>query len=428
MGGNSSSAASESGITHHVPRAKPVVRRVPVQEPRGVKYVMPLEPGESPLFYRCPNCDESCFDGNVARRLMCRCGLALIRMEDGLINAQGHLAIDSFDSLFHVRTQFPSTPQIPRLHSISLAIFRESIPSNPVFTQIQIMNDLIMPYFVFKARCIGINDLIQIGYLKVKVVAAVPAFGVVAKDTEVVCQDLVTQQPLRKVLIAALPPAEFTTPSFRETVMQHYKSRKFGHLHTGQELYFNGIEAVVEAAEPADGLLTPTTEFYYDERPLPQVQTLLCRTINRQAASLGNATGQRLNNILREQFLIPILQGRRMPVHTGCEFQAADVTFKVMDSRPPRGWVGPETQIALTTGSQEEDPRLQLLEQLLQLSHMLEAAGAQLRGLDSTHADVIATLPTRVLSTSMCGESNKCMICISEYEVGHKVTTLPCCK
>lgn len=364
---------------------------------------------------------------------MCECKLALLRMEDGTINAQEGLVIDSFESLFHVRTQFPDSPQVPKLVSLTLAVFRESLPSRMLSDQsvatIQLMNEVLLPYFINKVRCLGLNDLLQIGQIKLKVTAAVPSFGVIVKETAIMCHDLVSTQPLRRVLISPLAPTAFTPVLFKSTVVEHFKRRKFDHLHTGQNVHFSDISAVVEAADPADGLLTSDTEFYYDERPMVQVETMMCRVNNeRVPASVASIPRSSLSAVLRDQYLRATLQGRHYPVQANGLIQASDVSFKVMDCRPQRGWVGPNTQVTLASGGAADDPRLQLLEQLLQLSQMLEAAGAHIAGPANTHSDVIASLPTRTLTTPLTGDATRCMICISDFETGSEVTTLPCCK
>lgn len=432
MGGSSSSPSSPTPPQRPA-RSKFLHRSFPPQQPRGLRYFLPLAPTESPLSYPCPNCNAACFDGNVPRRLMCECKLALLRMEDGTINAQESLVIDSFDSLFQVRTQFPDSPQVPKLASLTLAVFRESLPprllNDQSFASIPLMNEVLLPYFLYKTRCLGVNDLLQIGEIRLKVTAAVPSFGIIVKETALMCHDLVSWQSLRKVLISPVAPTSFTPVSFKSTVVEHFKVRKFSHLHTGQTVYIREIQAVVEAAEPADGVLASDTEFYYDERPLEQVQTLLCRVSNeRLPAALASVPRTSLSTVLRDQYLRTSFQGRHFPIHANAEIRAAEVTFKVMDSRPQRGWVGSDTQVALATGAAVDDPRLQLLEQLLQLSQMLEAAGAHMSGPENTHADVIASLPTRTLTAPLSGDANKCMICISEFDTNDQVTTLPCCE
>jgi len=431
MGGSSSSPSSPPPPQRPA-KSKLLHRSFPPQQPRGLRYFLPLAPTEIPLFFQCPNCNVACFDGNVPRRLMCGCKFALLRMEDGTINAQESLVIDSFESLFHVRRQFPESPQVPKLASLTLAVFQESLPprllTGQSFISTALMNEVLLPYFIFKTRCLGVNDFLQIGDIRLKVTAAVPSFGVIVKETALMCHDLVSSQPLRKVLISPVAPASFTPVSFKSTVVAHFKIRKFDHLHTGQTVHLGEIQTVVEAAEPVDGVLTAETEFYYDERPLEQVQTLLCRVSNeRMPASLASVPRANMSAVLRDQYLRTSFQGRHFPIHANSEIRAADVTFRVMDSRPQRGWVGSDTQVALASGASVDDPRLQLLEQLLQLSQMLEAAGAHMSGPENTHADVIASLPTRTLTAPLSGDANKCMICISEFDAGDQVTTLPCC-
>lgn len=414
---------------------------LPPQQPTGLRYRLPRPPAPSVSSFPCPHCHSSCTDGNIPKKVLCSCDRFLLREDNGTISVHPKATITVFEDLFAVRTQtLPGNP--PELQSLTLGIFLDSVPrkwkrEGEVAWE-RLVNEAILPYVAKRPRCLGLNDLVMMNGVRVKVVACEPACGVVSVQTYIQCYQCLETTQLRKVQIAVLAPNHLTAREFESLILPYFRANKHQHLHQGtshsdQYIYLRELPFVVLAAEPLDGLLSPSTQLFYEPRGLTPVSSLqLAIQIPQQWQ------GEFFNNYM----LRPHFEGWHRGVYQGKEWEVAGLKCQVVNYAR-LGYVTRETRLETVEPRIErmmlrmqgpdgrmvviEDPRMQLLQQLLYLSQVMESTG--LRGAaDRTGLDVASALPTRkitVLPPSQ--EDTKCTICMSEYELQEEVTTLPCC-
>ena len=422
-------------------------RSAPPQQVFGLRTKLPHAPRVVALSYNCPKCKHSCFDGNFAKQLVCDCGTSLLRAESGdICILETKPQVTTFDDLFTVRLQYPPSTQMPTLFSVSFGVFEDTLPArfkqNSIVNWDLVLNEVLLFFFAQKQRCVGINDVMQVSGIRLKVTGALPAYGVVGKDTSVQCYETMNTAALRRVLIEAVDPHPLTEAIFQSTVLPYLRTHRIAHLHTGQYLHLPSIELLIASAEPPDGLLTPNTEVYFDTRPIRLIREVsVVYQRDRMPQRYSNLPNGSLESMLGEQVLRAFLEGRHRVVKKGMETTVGGVWFRVNHCMPSFGYAteqcqlhlaehqannpGPRVIIRTSDGRvlMAEDPRVQMMQQLMQL---LQAAGHHH---ESTNEDVLSALPTQSLQVLPQGdEASKCMICITDYSLGEEVTTLPCCK
>jgi hypothetical protein len=414
---------------------------LPPQQPSGLRYRLPRAPPPSDLSFPCPHCHSPCSDGNIPQKVHCACDRYLLREDSGTISVHPRTAVTSFADLFTIRTQSLPT-NLPELQSVTLGIFLDSVPRrwkrDGEIAWERLVNEAILPYVALRPRCLGLNDLVVMGGVRLKVMACEPACGIVGVQTSIQCYQSLAIEELKKVQIAVLAPNHLTAREFESIILPYFRANKHQHLHQGtyhldQYIYLRELPFVVLAAEPIDGLLSPSTQLFYEPRGLTPASSL-------QLAI--QVPPQWQGSFFTDYMLRPHFEGWHRGVYQGKEWEVAGLRCQVVNYAR-LGYVTAETRLQTVEPTIErmvlrmmgpdgrmvviEDPRLQLLQQLLYLSQVMESSG--LRGAaDRTGVDVASSLPTRNITALLPNqEDNKCTICMSEYELQEEVTTLPCC-
>ena len=404
--------------------------------PIGLRYHLSHTPAPSSPSFPCPSCHSPLTDGNIAKKLQCPCGKTLLRAENGSVTLQPSPKLTSFDDLFTLRTQaLPS--DLPELRSLTLGIFTESVPRRYLrdgeIDWNRLFSEVVEPYMTKRVRSMGLNDLIVMEGVRGKVVACEPPCGSVSAGTSIQGYQQLSRRELIRAQIAVLAPNHLTGREFESIILPYFRANKHQHLHQDQYVYLPQLPFVVLAAEPTDGVISPNTQLFYEPRGLVPYASL----------TLAIQVPQEWTSFFHEAVLKAYFEGWYRGVYPGKEWEIAGLRGQVRNGAR-LGYVTRETRIEVVEPVAErlvlrmqgpdgrvilvEDPRLQLLQQLLYLSEMMEQSG--IRGAsDRTGADIASSLPTRpITSLSTNEDTNKCTICMCEYELQEEVTTLPCCK
>ena len=217
-------------------------------------------------------------------------------------------------------------------------------------------------------------------------------------------------------------------------------------------MYVPELPFIVIAADPPSGLISRETEIFFEQRPVEPSEEVVVQIDSTELPQpFASVPPQALQMLLTQHVLRPYFEGCFRVVYQGKDISFSQLRFRVVEHRQALGYITSQTRLRLVEAGrteiarvgqrlvfrttlpdgrvvQMEDPRVQLLQQLMQLSQMLEASGLQ-GASDSTRPDVLSALPTRQMTAlPQDADACKCLICLSDYELGDEVTTLPCCK
>jgi len=401
-------------------------------------------PPHTELQFLCPNCSTKCYDGGLCKRVKCKCGKTFRRGEDGQLRNEEVKVQRNFEEVFEECNNVPGVQYIPELRSLTLGLFREGVPGDFVpggrtnFSTI--FNFYLKPFFEGRLRCLGVGDYFKYGDAKFKVIGAFPSFGIITENTVIRCSELLSTHSLCRVQILPIRPSVVNEDIFERVVRPYFTSNS-RHLNTGQLLYLGGQQLVVSVAQPNDGIVDNSTEFFFEGQPLEPVQN--CVIIPYQEDLPTPYRFMDRNMFIQEMldsYIMPYLQGFRRVIYYGQEINIDGVHFKVYECNPSSGvvvdttWVTYEGFIArrslegfmdMNRGNAVDDPMFLLARQMMQLQEIMEGMGqAQIPG---ASPELIESLPTHTIENIPDDpEAAKCMVCLSQYEVGETVRTLPC--
>ena len=207
------------------------------QHALGIRYTVPSPPSQVSLKFACVQCGQDCFDGNISKKLMCGCKAVVQRSEDGRVTVfPGPLTAPTFNDYFSVRLQYPPSDDPPTLETLTLGVFERSLQRfrrNSGVDWDRMMNEVVIPFFAEKQRCIGINDLLAVSGVQFKVMAAFPMYGLVGTGTSLQCYHILEVHSLRKVQVAVMAPKKLTQREFEGIVLPYFKTHILTHLHQG---------------------------------------------------------------------------------------------------------------------------------------------------------------------------------------------------
>lgn len=201
---------------------------------------------------------------------------------------------------------------------------------------------------------------------------------------------------------------------------------------------------MVVHGQPIDGIVYSDTHFFFQGEPLDYIHTVgLTPLIEDLPSSYQRLSRDHLIEEIVSSFIMPYVQGTRRIVQQGQVVNINGVGFMVTDCYPPRGVIMDHTQIiydgsfgsrippnieqVLQLGGRglTEQQMIMLARQILELEQMMRAMGEQ--QIQGASEEAISMLPTHKIAViPEDPEAAKCMVCLSEYELGEEVKTLPC--
>lgn len=133
--------------------------------------------------------------------------------------------VDSFFDLFRVCVQTPPAGSIPSLVSVTFGLFEtgNSDPDTALRTK-------LLPFTLFRERCYGLNDLIEVNGLQFKVLAAEPAYGIARRHTKIQCYTVLHTGPILSLKVASIYPLPLTHDHINRLISPYIQTQ-FTHLH-----------------------------------------------------------------------------------------------------------------------------------------------------------------------------------------------------
>jgi len=190
---------------------------------------------------------------------------------------------------------------------------------------------------------------------------------------------------------------------------------------------------VVVGISPSSGFWVPETIVEMDPRPLEGLHSVQFQANPATLPSdFLSFPSSQLQSILTEGYIRPYYSGWHRPVSASEPVRIAGLEFTAQPQSLGLGFIGPPTKIAVNLPSDRPQFIVQNVVDLGFLQHMLilgqvtQGRGVQAAG---TRTDIVSQLPVRVVDRRGRGmEMKSCTVCMSEFEVGESIKSLPCCK
>ena len=353
-----------------------------------------------------------------------------MREENGEVVSKPAVQCSTFDDQFRVRSVTPPSAQIPKLLSVTFGFFATGDLDADMA-----LRSALLPFTLHKDRCYGVNDLVECCGLRFKVLAAEPIYGVVGRGTKIQCHEVMKTEQLSSIKIMAVYPKSLTIEEYNAQINPilrrpnfHIHQRNF---HPDQYIYTPNLQCVILESTPKSGFMGPQTQVVIERRSLEGLHQAFFQPIG---ASLPpeylNLQPQQMEQVLLDGYLRPHFLGWYRPIMTGEVIKIGGLDFQVAPGSQPFGFVGSQTRVVVDIRHLMRMQRVVSVGPNLTMMHhhqiIMRQAGRQQH---FTAVDVRRALPSKIATQAYIqGDHNTCVVCLDDYEVGDKVTTLPCCK
>lgn len=386
-----------------------------------------------PLF-NCPRCGRENFDGGLCQKVSCACGVLSSR--EGTEEHNSTISPEFWDCFENCSSK--RYAEVCELETITIGIFERGIPSNLLQRSNtdyeSIFKDYLQPYFIERTRCISNKDFFKSKECYFKVMSCVPDQGFVTRTTQILCYKMLSDRNIYKIEVSPLAPHRLSEELFESLILPFFRTAR--HVHEDQILNINGLECVISKSEPWNGVITPDSHIEFNQVPFPGLERLkLVPYFEDLPSSLKNLDANTLVQNIINSYLMPHLKGWNRLIYPGKLVSIAGIEFKVLESVPNKGVLSNDTIIFYDGKgiSRREERRQERASAprnnriiIRQILTMLDS----MRQLTEEFSEnLISTLPVFVLDVvPSSSEQKSCLICMNDFDIGHQVRALPCCK
>lgn len=385
-----------------------------------------------PLF-DCQKCGRENFDGGLCQKVKCACGSFSSRLG----TEEPPQSLPKFSDVFEICNS-KRYGEICELQTISIGIFERGIPSeilqNSTLNFNLVFSEYLQPYFTSKMRCISNKDYFKHAGCSFKVLSCIPDQGFVTSSTQIFCYKMLSDRNLFKVEVTPLAPHSISEEIFESLVLPYFRTVR--HIHEDQKLNINGLDCVISKSEPWNGLLSVDSQIEFVSAPSPALERVkLVPYFEDLPTKLRNLEANTLIRGIVNNYLMPHLKGWSRCLYPGKTLSIAGIEFKVLEALPNKGVISDSTVIFYDgKGISRREERMNARNSLprnnrLILRQILTMLDNMRQLTEEFSETLISTLPVFVLDVIPSNSEQKvCLICMNDFEVGHEVRALPCCK
>ena len=386
-----------------------------------------------PLF-NCYSCGRENFDGGLCQKVHCACGIMTSRLGPEEINTPSPL---DFWQCFEINNS-KRYAEIAELETLTLGIFERGIPveilQKSTLDFESIFKDYIHPFFCNKMRCISNKDYFKSNQCFFKVLNCAPEQGFVTRATRIFCYKILSDRNIYKIEITPLAPHTISEELFESLVLPYFQSPR--HIHEDQLLNINGLECIISKSEPWNGVLSSDSHIEFSPLSQPPLERIkLVPYFEDLPNALKTLDASTLVNNVVNNYLMPHLKGWNRLLYPGKTLTIAGIEFKVLETIPSKGVLSNQTVIYYDGKgiSRREERRHERAtmprNNRLILRQILTMLDSMRQLTEEFSENLISTLPVFVLDIIPSSSEQKvCLICMNDFEVGHEVRALPCCK
>jgi ribosomal protein S27E len=340
-------------------------------------YQLPIEPESRDYYFKCPRCQKIIVDNGINESIECDNCKNLVEIPDNNFNEikKEYLypkseqkkcfaylkCINCMNTIYRL-LPFSQTTKIntPAFKSINLIVNRDKIREQNILNEnnnvfIDLMHNVIIPFFQFKSRLLHKGKIFKIGDYEFKVSSTTPNLisGKITSLTLIRCNEFYSNLiPIKEANIITCKKYENKTiQELKEKIYSTpYKSQLSISNNTLTRI--NSIDIFIRNCVPNYGVINNETNLKIQNKNIDQINSLTLAIIKNDNSFLNDKKNQ---NIILERYYKPyFLSGMQKYIERGDIIKIGEIRFFVLKSNPENGFISSNSKILFKFGKTEE--------------------------------------------------------------------------
>ena len=348
-----------------------------LQENEIYGYHLSSEPEEREYYLKCPFCNRIIFDNGINEFIECENCKKIIEIPDNNFNEIKKQFLYSKSNqkkcLIYINTKnclntiyrllpFKKITQLktPSFKTINLIVNKDKIPNmnnyneNNIF--IDLINNIIIPFFQFKSRLLHKGKIFSIGEYEFKVISTTPNLisGKITSLTLIRCHEFYSNIiPIKEVNI-------ITCKKYDNLNIEDIKNKIYNTPYLSQLCILNNyltrinsIDLFIRKCSPNFGIINNETILNIENKNIEDLNSVFFGVVKNENPFLNDRKNQ---NIIIERFYKPyFLSGIKKYIERGDIIKIGEIKLFVLKCNPENGFISKNTKNIFKFGKSEEE-------------------------------------------------------------------------
>jgi hypothetical protein len=349
-------------------------------------HFLPSDPDEREYFMKCPQCRGLIPDNGLNEKVECDICKKIILIPENVFQdvKQASLydepkkkkvycknlknfcrKLSSFLPLFNFSPVFT----LPSFKHVTFYINKEKLENSAYQGKdfIEIMNNIIIPFFQYKSRILNIDKIFEIDGVEFKVMTVYPHYltAKVSSSTSIVCNNYYSfTTPITNATFLTIRKRELESNEYisNQIINTPYPTQKS--IIEGHNCRINTYDLVVRNCSPSFGVITDETNVRVINRNIETLKSVtIAILVNEENHEFNNKKNNKIifNNFIRPYFF----NGNKKYIERGDIIDIGKLKIFILKSKPSTGFVVEDlTKISLKFNYTLEQSQNELNEQI----------------------------------------------------------------
>ena len=324
-----------------------------------IGHFLPSDPDDRDYFMKCPQCRGLIPDTGLCEKVECDICKKIITIPENNFQEvkkaslyekpqQEKMYCKTIQNFCNKITNFipffnyNPIYKLPSFKHVVLYINKEKLDNSLNHNKdfIEIMNNIIVPYFQYKSRILNIDKIFEIDGIEFKVISVFPHYltAKVSSRTSIVCNNYYSfTTPIINATFLTIRKRELESNEYISNQIKNtpYPSQKS--IIEGLNCRINTYDLVVRNCSPKYGIINNETNIRVINRNIETLRSITIAVLQNENNELNNKKNNKaiFNNFIRPFFY----DGNKKYIERGDTYKIGKLDIFILKAKPSTGFV-----------------------------------------------------------------------------------------
>ena len=339
-------------------------------------YHLSVEPESRDYYFKCPHCQKIIVDNGICETIECDNCKNKIEIQDNNFDEikkeylypkteqKKCVCNTKISNCFYTIYRFLPFSQVTRINtpsfrSITLIVNKDKITDENMLNNnnnffVDLIHNVIIPFFQFKSRLLHKGKIFNIGEYEFKVFSTIPNLisGKISSNTLIRCNEFYSNIiPIKEAFI-------ITCKNYENKTINEIKDKIYSTPYKSQLSILNNsltrinsIDLFIRNCSPNYGVINNETILNIQNKNIEQLTSITFGIIKNTNPFFNDKKNQ---NIIIEKYYKPyFLSGNQKYIERGDIIKIGDIKLFILKSNPVNGFVNSNTKTSFKFGKTE---------------------------------------------------------------------------